>query len=755
MKNRRPLTCPITFNAQHSPMGAFMSFTCGNVGTRGGIGLQIGQPADQEVFIGVIDGDRYSDATLKCLPFYVGAATNQAEAFMVEQAGPSEQNVRPDAAPFDLKEIDRCYGWATDSWHAGDMTFTVYSPFGAIPDPDKASDKVMREGLLPAVIAELVVDNTKGTKPKTGIFALNHNRPGPRMIDEDLGAGRVGFAFRREAGVLAETVDAATGKPAEVKPFGFMRWSPTDGIREHFNPVHLLGSCPGVGVEVPAGKCIKLVMAIGSYLEGFQTTGLDGRYLYTRYFKDLNDVLRAAIDRAGAIEAKAEALDDELEAAPLSDDQKFLIAHATHSYYGSTQLLEVDKKPFWVVNEGEYCMMNTLDLSVDHVFWELDRNPWLVKNLLDNFAAAYSYTDEVKIYKEAFAASAEHMDHDPHDPPPPPDAAQLERPYDKGPGGISFCHDMGAHNNFAPRGRSSYELANLTSTFSYMTQEQLCNWLLTAGCYLAKSRDKSWLKHNRKVVEACLESMINRGGEVGFAQYDSTKTAGGQEITTYDSLDHSLAQTRNNVYMAVKCWASYRTLALMFGDLSDKKAKEKCLKLAEKVAGTVADQAVDGVLPAIFEKDNPGYASRILPAVEGCAYPLYFVKTGYADMTMEQVFGTDNEKRMYDALKEHTRKLLTDPERRNLFADGGIKLSSTSNNSWMSKIAIFMHVTRKVFHLDQDPAVAAVLRAADAAHVKWEAVGSAYWACSDQIVSGEGKASRYYPRIITSALWLD
>ena len=109
MKNRRPLSCPITFNAQHSPMGAFMSFTCGNVGTRGGIGLQIGQPADQEVFIGVIDGDRYSDATLKCLPFYVGAATNQAEAFMVEQAGPSEQNVRPDAAPFDLKEIDRCY----------------------------------------------------------------------------------------------------------------------------------------------------------------------------------------------------------------------------------------------------------------------------------------------------------------------------------------------------------------------------------------------------------------------------------------------------------------------------------------------------------------------------------------------------------------------------------------------------------------------------------------------------------------------
>ena len=33
--------------------------------------------------------------------------------------------------------------------------------------------------------------------------------------------------------------------------------------------------------------------------------------------------------------------------------------------------------------------------------------------------------------------------------------------------------------------------------------------------------------------------------------------------------------------------------------------------------------------------------------------------------------------------------------------------------------------------------------------------GSGYWACSDQFVSGVAKGSRYYPRIITAALWLD
>ncbi len=78
MSKRTPLSGHIGFNAQHSPMGAFMSFTCGNLGTRGGLGLQIGQPADQELYIGVKDGDRYADATLKCLPFYVGAVSRAA-----------------------------------------------------------------------------------------------------------------------------------------------------------------------------------------------------------------------------------------------------------------------------------------------------------------------------------------------------------------------------------------------------------------------------------------------------------------------------------------------------------------------------------------------------------------------------------------------------------------------------------------------------------------------------------------------------
>ena len=110
---------------------------------------------------------------------------------------------------------------------------------------------------------------------------------------------------------------------------------------------------------------------------------------------------------------------------------------------------------------------------------------------------------------------------------------------------------------------------------------------------------------------------------------------------------------------------------------------------------------------------------------------------------------------LLDVLKKHTQALLLDPQRRNLFPDGGIKLSSTSNNSWMSKICIVLHVARRVFGLDQDEKVKQIFAAADAAHVKWQTDGSSYWACCDQIVSGKAQGSRYYPRIITSALWME
>jgi hypothetical protein len=57
--------------------------------------------------------------------------------------------------------------------------------------------------------------------------------------------------------------------------------------------------------------------------------------------------------------------------------------------------------------------------------------------------------------------------------------------------------------------------------------------------------------------------------------------------------------------------------------------------------------------------------------------------------------------------------------------------------------------------LDGQEQIKRIMAEADAAHVRWQTDGSSYWACCDQIVSGKAHGSRYYPRIITAALWLE
>ena len=85
-----------------------------------------------------------------------------------------------------------------------------------------------------------------------------------------------------------------------------------------------------------------------------------------------------------------------MDDAALSGDQKFMMAHAIRSYYGSTQMLEADHEPIWIVNEGEYRMMNTFDLTVDQLFYEMKMNPWTVKNELDLFIRPIQLQDRVR-----------------------------------------------------------------------------------------------------------------------------------------------------------------------------------------------------------------------------------------------------------------------------------------------------------------------------------------------------------------------
>ncbi len=355
----------IGFNAQHSPMGAFMSFTCGCPFAGCGLGVEIGKPANQNVFVGIKRGKRQADAPIQCLPFFrdAGAQVNAASNYDIENPNAAQAMRGLETIPLD--QVKRYYGWASDTWAAPGFTFRVYSPFGSIPDPeaDGSTISAMRKALRSAVIATLEVDNRKGDDIVIGVFGIDFIEPGVHLLRDATEQCGPAFAYRRHMGLAAQLEG---GKPGE-QPQPLQKWSVAEGLLDP-DPVFVLGTCSGFSFEVKPGEKRTLVVALGVYLENVVTTGIEARYLYTRYFASLEDVLDSALAEYKLIRRDAETLDQELLTSNLSADQQFQLAHATRGYYGSTQLLDVAGKPMWVVNEGEYCMLNTLDLSIDQSF---------------------------------------------------------------------------------------------------------------------------------------------------------------------------------------------------------------------------------------------------------------------------------------------------------------------------------------------------------------------------------------------------
>ena len=290
-----PFHANIAFNAHHSPIGTYLSFTCGHFGTKGGLAAQLGKPANQDLFIGIKDGDRYAPVPLQLLPFFDGADKLDPQAAFTQQS----TTTNPQRfAPYTKNQITRYYGHATDRWKTPDFEFSIYTPFAPIPDPSTASSDDLRNALLPAITAELILDNTHGTKTKTAFFAVNFNEGGSRILDTGLPPNHAGFALKSNLGISAHITDLTPSPPRPVAasptPFVFLRWWPHEGLEDRSNPVHLLGTTPGIGVEVPAGKKYALRLALGCHLPEIVTTRLEGRYFYNRYYPSLLDVLNTA-----------------------------------------------------------------------------------------------------------------------------------------------------------------------------------------------------------------------------------------------------------------------------------------------------------------------------------------------------------------------------------------------------------------------------------------------------------------------------
>ncbi len=688
-----------SFHAHHSPMGAHSSLTCGMHGASSGMAMEKGTPGDGGVYVGFED----EKGVLHFLPFYGINADERARYVQGDQA---EETTNPEML-IPAEKITRDYQWATDTFRAEGLTFEIVTPFFSIPDPATSSSAEQKFACCPATLIRLSYDNRKSLKPRRFFFGVQTG-------------GRWAKPMGQDKHFTCLTQLDGMGVATEDEVLAFADFGVRSAMRGlHGEPIFLLGGTAGFIVEAKAGEQREILISVGYYKQGPATAGKDTRYWYTRYFSNLEEVLRYSLDMAPSYLAEAKARNAELQATKLSADQKFLIAHATHSYWGSTEWLDDGGRPRWVVNEGEYRMMNTFDLTVDMMFFEMQFNPWTVRNVLDQFVREYSYYDQV------------------FEPGKP------EKLYE---GGISFTHDMGVMNQFSPSGRSSYELPRLDrQCFSFMTCEQLANWVCCAGVYYAQTRDDDFLARNRGVLEDCLRSLQHRDHpnsrkRTGIMKFESSFTQGGGEITTYDSLDHSLGQARNNIYLASKCWASYLALEFMFNTLGAGDKAAECVTAAKLCSKSLVKgfNKKLGFIPAVLEGGNK---SAIIPVIEGLIFP--------KEMGLKKALSFNGPYgEMLKTMKKHFKNILVKGVC--LYDDGGWKLSATADNSWMSKINLCQHISRTVLGIKPGKAGAA----ADQAHAEWESKGSEYHACSDQFQSGKAMGSKYYPRIVTNILWM-
>lgn len=676
----------ISFYAHHSAFGAFASFMLGKVGKGGGFVLSDVRPPENNLYIGY-----KQDGRVNLLPFYKDNRKTAVTEFTGEAGKKSEED---NINIFTENEIKRDMSWSSDTFEAGNFKFSLITPFGEVKELSLMSDDEKKFSFAPVIFAQITLDNRNKSTDAEMIFGIEGLK---RILSETTEGKYLGGALERKCGFAIASQEGVR----ELSTLHILSSLVSGNYQNHG-----LGRTPSLLFSVPAGSVRSFTFALATYQDGKITAGVDTSFYYTEVFKSLEEVLEYALVKADRYIELARKRDRELKESGLNEYKQFIIAHAAHSYHASSQLMKKeDGSPLWIVNEGQYVMINTFDLTVDHVFWELRFHPWTITNVLDLFVDRYSYIDQA---------------------------------------GLSFAHDMGVANAFSPKGYSSYELPNLKGCFSYMTHEELLNWVITAAVYVLKTGDKVWTNINMVAFKKCFDSIANRDlNNDGIMDVDTLRCEEGSEITTYDSLDVSLGQARNNLYLGVKSWAAYILLRCIFEKSGDNLCADMAFDKAKQAAATIVSKfdEKNGYIPAVFEEGN---TARIIPAVEALIYP-YF--TGYKHMIAEDgPFGD-----LITVLKKHINTVL----KPGICIDevsGGWKLSSTSKNTWNSKIFLCQYVIKEILEFDFKENEIEW----DKVHASWQQIGCSNDAATDQVNSDTGSArgSKLYPRLVTSILWM-
>jgi hypothetical protein len=681
----------------HSPPGANASLTLGAFGRGFSIDHERNQP-------GAEDGDwlvawGHGPGTVRYLPFAAGVqGLDQETAQMQSASADAPDTVAARWRPVAAAAVARTLTLSCDTFTCGPFSFRIWSPYPRIPRPSAADD--LRPWSLPAIWLEVELDNSACDLEATIFLGLRWRAAGRMRPIAWEDPSLAGVALGERWALAALVADGA---------FTIRDGSVAAAV-EHARPVlRMSGLEGGIALRVPAGERRVLRACLAWQHHGPATQGVLTTYAFQRFWSDLLAVCRTAL--AEAPQRLTAAAQDDAGLLARCANRPWLaafLAQAARGYAANTQLLlDRDGGIHWCVLEGQYWWRNTLDLAADHLAWELDRHPWVLGRIMADHRARHAYRDRIRLPGETGFPHA---------------------------GGLSFAHDQGNCSQVAPPGTGGYERPGVRGCYSFMTLEQLLN-----GIYVLAAAEVEEPELWRELLASLLRrdhpDPARRSG-ILVAESDRVGEAGA-EITTYDALDHSLMAASGSVYIGLKGLCAALLIARAAQRGGDAATAASARAWAAQAEAAWAARMVDGRYPA--NALDPAVTSRVLAALDPFAMPLHL--------------GLGDELAAMPGLRTHlvlhARTCLAEGCRH---PSGGLRLSSTAEMTWPSKVVLCLHVLAWLgWDLERDESAA--LHELQ----RWSQVLAAHGTIADQVRLDQDAVvgGAYYPRMVSSAVLLE
>jgi hypothetical protein len=571
------------------------------------------------------------------------------------------------------------------------LSFAHYTPAWPMADLSAATLSEKKRYFLPATWLDFTITNTNST-PEDFYFGL------PVSVTQRTFANGAyqGFA-------LGEAALAVQSGSCEVLS-GARLTSAFNGMTQGF----------AFHVGVLAGQTRSLRVVIAYYRSAVVDSRTGASYYYTSLYPSIDSVIDSAFAGFGDAQTRCQQLATAMSRAGLNPYRQFIACHALHSYMADTAcLIDPQGGVRWIEVEGVFNFINTFDLTVDHAFYDSLIQPWALRNVLDTYSGALprtGYSFDAPLYSANSGTQVSSH-------------------------GFSFYHDMG------PWPTSGTGPAYGGS----MGDEELQNWILSAGLYWSHTGDNAWLTNNAAVLQKCLNSMLTRDDTNSAARDGITKNVNSGEITTFDDLDASLQRPAFSGRLAVRNWASYLALNAMFSQIGDAVDAATCENMAAIAAQTIVSrwnsyQGTLGYIPALLDGSS---TAATLPMIEGLAYPAAMGLTNAIDRTGGPYAA------MLQALSNHVVAVLV-PGKCLDATSGACMVTSGSTITWQSKVFIDQYAAEAVLGITNNNVDGVV----DQIHANVLIQGAPFQGYSDAFLgTGALQGGHHYPRGVTSALW--